>query len=124
MRLMLDTHALIWALEGGGKLSKNARRAIEDAKNDVLVSATSAWEIAIKSAMGRLEVPRDLLQAVSSAGFIARPLGFAEGERLRKLPDHPRDPFDRMLVAHALEERCALVTKDPLLAHYPVEILW
>jgi PIN domain nuclease of toxin-antitoxin system len=124
LRLMLDTHALIWALEGGSKLSKPARRAIEDASNEVFVSATSAWEIAIKSAMGRLEVPRDLTRAVLSAGFTPRPLGFAEAERLRKLPDHHRDPFDRMLVAHALEERCSLVTKDPFIALYAVEILW
>ena len=124
MRLMLDTHALIWALEGSSKLSKAARRAIEDARNEVLVSAISAWEIAIKSAMGRLELPGDLLEAVVSAGFTPRPIGFAEAERLRKLPDHHRDPFDRMLVAHAMQEHCSLVTKDPLIARYGVETLW
>jgi PIN domain nuclease of toxin-antitoxin system len=121
---MLDTHALIWALEGSGKLSKAARRAVEDPKNDVLVSAVSAWEIAIKSGIGRLEVPHDLMQVVLSAGFTPRPLGFAEAERLRKLPDHHRDPFDRMLVAHAIEERCSLVTKDPIIARYAVETFW
>jgi PIN domain nuclease of toxin-antitoxin system len=121
---MLDTHALIWALEGSSKLSKAARRAVEDAKNDVLVSAASAWEIAIKSGMGRLQVPHDLMQVVVAAGFTPRALGFAEAERLRKLPDHHRDPFDRMLVAHAIEERCSLITKDPMMARYAVETFW
>jgi PIN domain nuclease of toxin-antitoxin system len=121
---MLDTHALIWSLEGSAKLSKPARRAIEDAKNEVFVSAISAWEIAIKSAMGRLEVPGDLMQAIVSAGFTPRPIGFAEADRLRKLPDHHRDPFDRMLVAHAMEEQCAVVTQDPFIARYAIETVW
>jgi PIN domain nuclease of toxin-antitoxin system len=121
---MLDTHALIWALEGSAKLSKVARRAIEAADNEILVSAVSAWEIAIKQAMGRLSVPDDLLEAIDEAGFVRRPLGFAEAARLGRLPNHHNDPFDRMLISHALEERCAIVTKDAQIARYPIETLW
>jgi PIN domain nuclease of toxin-antitoxin system len=121
---MLDTHALIWALEGSARLSKTARRAVEDPRNEVLVSAVSAWEIAIKRAMGRLDVPDDLIQAIDEAGFVPRSLGFFEAERLRRLPDHHRDPFDRMLIAHAMEEQCTIVTKDAHIARYAIETLW
>lgn len=124
MRLMLDTHALVWALEGSARLSRVARRAIEDPRNEILVSAVSAWEIAIKKAMGRLHVPDDLIEAIDEAGFIRRPLGFAEAERLQRLPDNHSDPFDRMLIAHALEEQCAIVTKDAHVVRYAIETLW
>lgn len=124
MKLMLDTHALIWALEGSARLSKVARRAIEAPENEILVSAVSAWEIAIKQAMGRLSVPDDLIDAIDEAGFVRRSLGFAEAARLNGLPKHHTDPFDRMLISHALEERCAIVTKDAQIARYPIETLW
>lgn len=124
MKLLLDTHALIWALEGSSKLSKAARRAIESTRNDVFVSAASAWEIAIKQAIGRLKVPNDLLEAVDAAGFVRRPIGFAEASRLSTLPLLHGDPFDRMLVAHALEEGAAIVSRDEQLARYPVRVIW
>jgi PIN domain nuclease of toxin-antitoxin system len=121
---MLDTHALIWALEGSSRLSKPARRLIADPANEILVSAVCGWEIAIKKAMGKLDVPDDLIEAIDDAGFIRRPLGFAEARRLERLPKHHTDPFDRMLIAHALEERCAIVSKDAQIARYPVETTW
>jgi PIN domain nuclease of toxin-antitoxin system len=121
---MLDTHALVWALEGSPRLSRLARASIEDPGNDVLVSAVSAVEVAIKKALGRLRVPDDLEEAVDEVGFIRRPIGFAEARRLESLPHHHRDPFDRLLVAHAIEEKAALVTRDRKLARYDVRILW
>jgi PIN domain nuclease of toxin-antitoxin system len=121
---MLDTHALIWALEGSARLSRGARRAIEDRSNEVFVSAASALEIAIKKAMGRLRIPDDLIAAVDRSGFVRRPLGFAEAERLERLPHHHRDPFDRMLIAHAMEEKCAMVTRDEQIARYAIDIVW
>lgn len=124
MRVMLDTRALIWALEGGGRLSKTARRVIENAKNEILVSAVSAWEIAIKKAIGRLDAPDDLIEVVDEAGFIRCPLGFAEAKRLEELGLHHQDPFDRMLIAHALEEGVPIVTRDPQFALYQVQIVW
>jgi len=124
VRLLLDTHALIWALEGSPRLSKTARGLIEEASNEVLVSVVSAWEIAVKKALGRLQVPDDLVGAIDEAGFARRALGFAEAKRLGSLPPHHRDPFDRMLVAHALEEGASIVTRDPDIARYQVPIIW
>jgi PIN domain nuclease of toxin-antitoxin system len=124
LRVMLDTHALIWALADSPRLSKTARRIIVNANNEVLVSAVSAWEIAIKKALGRLKIPDDLIEAVDDAGFVRRPLGFAEARRLQALPQLHADPFDRMLIAHALEEDVPLVTSDESIAKYPVAVIW
>jgi PIN domain nuclease of toxin-antitoxin system len=121
---MLDTHALIWALEGSPRLSKVARRAVEDTGNEVLVSAASAWEIAIKKSLGRLKVPDDLVEATDEAGFLRRGLGFREASRLETLPRHHGDPFDRMLIAHAMEEGAAIVTRDPEIGKYHVQVVW
>src|SRR5262249_10871294 len=104
VKLLLDTHALIWALEASPRLSRRARAAIEDAGNEVIVSAASAIEIAIKKALGRLKVPDDLVAAAVRAGFVPRPIGFAEARHLESMPRLHDDPFDRLLVAHALEE--------------------
>lgn len=124
MKLLLDTHALLWALEGSSKLSKAARRAIESPRNDVLVSAASAWEIAIKQSIGRLQVPSDLEEAVDAAGFVQLPIGFADASRLATLPLLHGDPFDRILVAQALEQAAAIVSRDEAIARYPVRVLW
>ena len=124
VRLLLDTHAVTWALEGGRRLSPVARTAIEDTGNEILVSAVSAWEIAIKEAMGRLEAPDDLLTAIERAGFIRRPLGFEEANHLVHLPRHHSDPFDRMLVAQALHDGIPIVTCDEQIALYQVQIVW
>ena len=124
MRLLLDTHALIWALEGNKKLSAVARAAMRDPANAVLVSAVSAWEIVIKMGLKRLEVPADLVEAIDDAGFTRRSLGFPEAKRLSSLPYHHHDPFDRMLIAHALEEGASLVTQDGQIAKYNVAIVW
>lgn len=124
MRALLDTHALIWALEGGERLSAPARELIEDPSNEILVSAVSAWEIAIKRALGRLEAPDNLLEAIEDAGFLRRTIGFGEARRLAGLPDHHRDPFDRMLIAQALEDAIPIVTCDTQIARYPVRIVW
>ena len=124
MKVLLDTHALIWALEGSRRLSKTARVTIEDPHNEVLVSAVSAWEIAIKKALGRLSVPDDLIEAVDAAGFTRRALGFGEAGRLQSLPALHTDPFDRMLIAHALEEGAAIVTRDAAIARYAVKTIW
>jgi PIN domain nuclease of toxin-antitoxin system len=124
MKVLLDTHALIWALEGSAQLSKTARDVIEDGANEVLVSVVSAWEIAIKKSLGRLKVPDDLVSATDKAGFLRRPLGFAEVKRLESLPAHHSDPFDRVLVAQAMEEGAAIVTRDRNIARYRVSIVW
>ena len=124
VKALLDTHALIWALEGSRKLSGPARRFILSAQNEILVSAASAFEIAIKKSLGRLSTPGDLEGAIDAAGFTRRPLGFVEAHRLELLPKLHSDPFDRMLIAHALEEGAAIISEDEHFARYPLRVIW
>jgi PIN domain nuclease of toxin-antitoxin system len=97
---------------------------IESPRNEILVSAASAWEIAVKMSIGRLSIPDDLIEAIDAAGFARRALGFAEARRLDSLPFLHGDPFDRMLIAHALEEDAAIVTRDDEIPRYPVRTIW
>jgi PIN domain nuclease of toxin-antitoxin system len=124
MIVLLDTHALIWALEDSPRLSPAARAVIEDTGNVVLASVASGWEIAIKTALGRLEVPGDLEQAIEAAGFTRRLVTFGDTRRLESLPFHHKDPFDRMLVVQALEDGVPIVSCDPLVAQYQTQIIW
>lgn len=124
MIVLLDTHALIWSLEDSDRLSAAARAIIEDAGNVVLASSASAWEIAIKKALGRLSAPDDLAAAVDAAGFVKRSITFADAHRLATLAAHHRDPFDRMIVAQALSDGVPIVSRDPQIALYPVQIIW
>jgi PIN domain nuclease of toxin-antitoxin system len=124
MRVLLDTHAVLWALGDSALLSPTARRAIEDPANDVVVSAVSAIEIAIKKSLGKLRVPPDFAEAVSNAGFTTIALGFPEAVILEALPWHHHDPFDRLLVAQALAAGMPIVTRHPEMARYQVQIVW
>lgn len=124
MRVLLDTHALLWSLSGDPQLSSAAQSVIEDLENEVFVSSVSAWEIAIKRALGKLDAPRDLGVAIADAGLLPRLLRFEDCERLEELPPLHRDPFDRMLVAQALVDGIPIVTRDPAVARYPVQTIW
>jgi PIN domain nuclease of toxin-antitoxin system len=119
--LLLDTHVLIWWDEGR-RIAAEARRAIEEA-DAVYVSAASAWEIAIKAALGRLRPTRTVEEAASDSGFLELPVTFHHAERVTALPPHHRDPFDRMLVAQAAVEELALVTRDRVFARYGVALI-
>lgn len=121
MRLLLDTHVLIWWDEGA-RLSAAARSAIETA-DQVYVSAVSGWEIAIKVSLGRLRPTRTLTQAAEDSGFEELAVRLRHGEQLARLPALHRDPFDRMLVAQALAERLTLVSRDRALARYEVPLI-
>jgi PIN domain nuclease of toxin-antitoxin system len=123
VRLLLDTHALLWALGLPDELRLEARRAIEDARNDVFVSAASAWEIAIKRALGRLEAPDDLGDAIEAVGFAELPITIGHALAVERLVRHHRDPFDRMLIAQALVEGLTIVTRDARFEPYGVPIL-
>lgn len=124
MIVLLDTHALIWALEASPRLSTTARDVIEDTGNTILVSVVSAWEIEIKKALGRLAAPDDLDDVIEAAGFFKRLVTFTDVRHLGTLPAHHRDPFDRMLVAQALGEGAPLVSSDPQIARYPIQVIW
>jgi PIN domain nuclease of toxin-antitoxin system len=122
MRLLLDTHVLLWAVASSRRLSKDARRLIEDPENDVFYSAASLWEIAIKSGLRRSDFRVDL-EAIHTAlpetGLVEAPIRAVHAVAVTKLPRIHRDPFDRMLVAQALTEPMVLVTNDAILAKYP-----
>ena len=116
-RLLLDTQVVLWALGGHRRLSREARRLIEAA--DVLVSAASIWEIAIKASVGRLDAdPAAVSAALAPSGFGELPVTAEHAVRVASLPQHHRDPFDRLLVAQSLVEGLVLLTSDSQLTRY------
>ena len=121
MRLLLDTHVLIWWDEGA-RLSRAARQAIEDA-DQVYVSAVSGWEIAIKTALGRLRPRRTVADAVAESGFEELPIHLQDAEALVRLPMRHRDPFDRMLIAQAIDNGLTIVTRDSAFEQYDVKVI-
>lgn len=121
MRILLDTHVLIWWDEGA-RLRKEADRALRDA-DQVYVSAVSGWEIAIKTSLGWLRPKRTVAEAVDESGFEELPVRLRHAEVLGRLPWHHRDPFDRMLVAQTLAEGLTLVTRDPAFQPYHLRLL-
>ena len=123
MRLLLDTHVLLWSLTDPRKLSRRTREAVEDARNDVFVSAVSGWEIAVKRALGKLEAPDDLEAGIRQQGFMPLHLTFLHAERAGALPAHHGDPFDRMLVAQAQVEGLVVVTRDARIPLYGIRTL-
>jgi PIN domain nuclease of toxin-antitoxin system len=123
MNLLLDTQVLLWWLGDDRRLGARARAAIADEANLVAVSAASAWEVAIKSALRKLHAPSDLQGAVADSGFEELPISIDHALLAGGLPPHHTDPFDRMLVAQAVAEALVLVTADERLAAYDVEIL-
>lgn len=122
MRLLLDTHALLWWLADDG-LTDRARDAVADQANLVMVSAVSAWEISIKKAHGKLTAPDDLERQMSEGGFAPLPITIRHGIAAGELPRHHDDPFDRMLIAQAVAEGLTVVTHDKRFADYDVAIL-
>ncbi len=124
MRLLLDTHVVLWWLQGGDALAPAARKAISDPSTEVWVSAASAWEISVKSALGRLRnAPDDLSEALEVHSFSELPVGFDHAREAGALPAHHADPFDRMLIAQARIERLTLCTRDRAMTRYRVRRL-
>ncbi|MCE2903375.1 MAG: type II toxin-antitoxin system VapC family toxin [Gemmatimonas sp.] len=118
MRLLLDTHVLIW-WDQGARLSREALRAIREA-DEVFVSSVSAWEIEIKRALGKVVANRTIAEAAQASGFSELPVLMRHTEQLRGLEPLHRDPFDRLLVAQARSESVVLVTRDPQVLAYGV----
>lgn len=117
MRILLDTHLLLWALAAPSRLPARARKLI--AESEVNVSAASIWEISIKTALGKLKAdPREVLAALEPAGFMPLQVSGEHAARLVELPPIHRDPFDRMLVAQAKAEPMQLLTNDSVLGRY------
>lgn len=127
MRLLLDAHALIWALYEPEHLAEAARREIVDPDNDVYVSAVTAWELAIKVGLGKLPLPPDLqdwlLDRLTANRFASLPVTAEHALAVERLPRHHRDPFDRLLIAQATAEDMAIVTRDRVFQAYAVRVL-
>lgn len=120
--LLLDTHVLLWYLGGDPRLPVRAKDAIESGV-EVYVSAASVWEIAIKTRLGKLQTEADLLERIG-AGFEHLPITHAHAWATSELPQQHDDPFDRLLVAQAQVEQLPLLSGDPKLHEYEVDILW
>lgn len=112
-----------WWLDDPTQLSIAAREAIAEPANDVLVSAASAWEIAIKRGLGKLFAPDDLASAIEACGFRSLSVTFAHALETERLPLHHRDPFDRMLIAQARLEGAMLVSRDPVMLVYGAMVI-
>jgi len=123
MNYLLDTHVFLWVLSDPGRISKKAMTAIRNPDHAVFVSAVSSVEISIKQALGKLEVPAGLETEIEARGFQNLPLSYRHGTRMRDLPQYHHDPFDRMLLAQALEESLTLITHDRKMQRYPVKLL-
>jgi PIN domain nuclease of toxin-antitoxin system len=128
LRVLLDTHALLWWLAGDRRLSTTAQWIIEDESNTVFVSAASAWEIATKHRLGKLPrigpLANEFAEVVASQGFQELAIGLGDGQRAGSLPGPHRDPFDRMFIAQAKESDLALLSNEESFDDYGVIRIW
>ena len=128
MRVLLDTHVFLWWVEGERALPAKARAAIADRENECLISLVSAWELAIKVKLGKLKlalpVQRYLVEHAAANGFQVLDIRLAHIGRVETLAAHHGDPFDRLLIAQALEEKLPIITADPVFRKYGVKRIW
>ncbi|MDQ2916017.1 MAG: type II toxin-antitoxin system VapC family toxin [Pseudomonadota bacterium] len=128
MLVLLDTHAFLWWIGDEKALSSNARSAIGNPDNECLLSLASCWEMAIKQSLGKLRLPatfeRFIPEQLATNAFRQLAIDFRHVARVAALPFHHRDPFDRLLAAQAIEERCAIVSADSVFRKYGVRRIW
>lgn len=128
MKVLLDTHTLLWWWTDDVQLSATARATIQDESNTVMVSAASAWEIATKYRLGKLPIGAETLyrfdELVTVDGFSHLAINYQQAIHAGAYPQGHRDPFDRILAAQAELERVPLVTADPALLRFPIQCLW
>ena len=128
MKVLLDTHVFLWWITDDPRLSPLAREIIADGTNRIYFSAASGWEIAIKAKLGRLKLPgnpeRFVPEQLKLNAIEALPVQLSHALHVHKLPDHHRDPFDRLLIAQAQLEKMPILTADPQISRYSVEVIW
>jgi PIN domain nuclease of toxin-antitoxin system len=128
VKLLLDTHAFLWWVGASQELSRKARTAVGSARNECFVSVASAWELAIKVGLGKLRIEgaldRFVPEQLAVNGFQALAIDLRHTARVASLPSHHRDPFDRLLVAQALEDDLSVLTANPVFARYGVKRIW
>jgi PIN domain nuclease of toxin-antitoxin system len=128
VKVLLDTCTFLWIAGQPAALSPRARTLFQDPDNEIHLSAASSWEIAIKYALGRLPLPESPERLIPRLrerhGIAALPIDEEATLHLSRLPDHHRDPFDRILVAQAIVHGMTLLTPDPLVTQYPARVIW
>ncbi|MEZ4885762.1 MAG: type II toxin-antitoxin system VapC family toxin [Chitinophagales bacterium] len=127
MNVLIDTHALIWYIEGNRQLSSKAIEAIDNDNNQVFVSKASLWEMVIKLSLKKLDISiefKDLESMLARHNILVLDFDFAHLKPLLTLPFHHKDPFDRLIIAQAMTEDIHVITKDSYFEAYPVKILW
>ncbi len=128
MRALLDTHTFLWWITDDSRLSFRVREVIADGRSDLFFSAASGWEIAIKANLGKIEAPDDLERFVneqlSRNAIQVLPIYLSHALHVYTLPDHHRDPFDRLLISQAVLEELTVLSADPQIAEYPVDLAW
>ncbi|MEI2764313.1 MAG: type II toxin-antitoxin system VapC family toxin [Dermatophilaceae bacterium] len=122
MRVLLDTHVVLWQFSGQRDLSEAAREAIA-AADDLLISVVSFAEMGVKVAVGKLDIPDDLPSRIADAGVRTLGLSPTHGLAVAHLPVHHRDPFDRLLIAQAMTERLTMITADTRFAKYEIDVV-
>ena len=123
MKLLVDSHALIWLLMEPDKLSTRAREALHSADATLFMSAATVWELELKQSKGKLRLPEGWVRKVQEHGMIELPIHFAEAAASARLPWHHADPFDRMLIAQAKLHGFTLVSRDSVFAQYKVPLI-
>lgn len=128
MNYLIDTHVFLWGAVDETRISKKAFSVMENADNDLYISSASIWEIIIKARAGKLELPFKINQFIadqmSALKLKPLPIQISHAENLYKLPDHHKDPFDRMLVSQAQVENIDIITSDLLIAKYDIKVVW
>lgn len=125
MKLLVDTHTVLWMLDDPARLSERALNAVKDPGNKILLSAVVTWEIAIKRSIGKLEFDhQNYDQVILGAGGSELPVTLEHGKAVEHLPLHHRDPFDRLLIVQAQAEDATIVTSDSQFGRYDVSTLW
>jgi PIN domain nuclease of toxin-antitoxin system len=128
LKFLLDTHVFLWWVTDDRRLSSAARQVIANREEELFLSAASAWEMALKSRLGRLKLPGKveafLIEQMSINDIRALPIQIRHALHTRDLPNHHQDPFDRMIVSQAQLEGLTVLTADPLIGRYKVDVLW
>jgi len=127
MNVLVDTHVWIWSLADPNRLSPECRRLLSSSRNVIYLSAASAWELAFKAALGKIELPEPVETYVPTRmarqGITALPITHTHALTVSTLPPHHRDPFDRLLIAQAIVERLPILTADAAFDRYGVEVI-
>lgn len=124
MRYLLDTHVLLWWTEHSSKLPAHVYEIIGNPDSEIYVSAITAWEIAIKESIGKLETPAPISEAMVASNFHEIPLTIEHTIHVKTLPHLHGDPFDRILIAQAMSESLTLITADSRIHRYDIATLW